>query len=532
MGKDKTMYLTFASSLTDLCSMNSSFDKGVLQIAYTGRNRKKSSFTKEVFERCAPTMYNCPVVCHYDRESDSLGGHDIEIVRDKNDSLKIVNVTTPVGVVPESANYWFETKEDENGVEHEYLFTEVLLWKRQEAYAKIKEDGITEQSMEIKIKDANIVDGYMEVNDFEFNAFCLIGVEPVYEGASLTFSQEDFKNELSKMMQDLKDSYNQVNTSDDVDNKHPQKYSMEGGNQVLDEKMELVAKYGIDVDSLDFSIEDFTLEELTEKFEAMKNAETNESQEGQEQNEPEKQPDESSKQTDGQEETFSLNEEEMKELRNAIESVKVQRPWGEERRYCFMDFDHEASEVYAFDCENRYALYGFKYSKNGDRFEIDFESGKRKKMAVVDFDEGDVEQSFSLNEVFSKMESTIQGNAEMEEKFNTASETITSLESELASLKEFKASIEAAEAEEKRNAVFAMFSDLDGIEAFENLKENCGDMTEDSLKKECFAIRGEFGMQLKFSVDDAPKSNKQKVVKTKPVDAPYGGIVEEYLGSE
>ena len=41
-------------------------------------------------------------------------------------------------------------------------------------------------------------------------------------------------------------------------------------------------------------------------------------------------------------------------------------------------------------------------------------------------------------------------------------------------------------------------------------------------------------MQLKFSVDDAPKSNKQKVVKIKPkpVDAPYGGIVEEYLGSE
>lgn len=47
-------------------------------------------------------MYNKPVVANYIREDDAIGGHDAAIVR-KDGSPKMVNVTQPVGVVPESA---------------------------------------------------------------------------------------------------------------------------------------------------------------------------------------------------------------------------------------------------------------------------------------------------------------------------------------------------------------------------------------------------------------------------------------------
>ena len=84
--------------------------------------------------------------------------------------MKIVNITQPVGVIPESAKYWWEEIEDNSGV-HEYLCVDALIWKRQEAYRKIKDDGITDESMEISIKEGEMVDGMYVIKRFEFTAF-------------------------------------------------------------------------------------------------------------------------------------------------------------------------------------------------------------------------------------------------------------------------------------------------------------------------------------------------------------------------
>ena len=246
---DKVLNMTYASSLTNLCEVNSSFDTGILRICYTGDNRNGSHISKKAIKKSLQTIYNCPIVCNYDRETDTLGGHDMEVVRDENGGLHIVNVTQPVGVIPESSKVWFEEYEEEDGTVHEYLYAEALLWKRQEAYRKIQKDGITAHSMEITVKDGKMVDGVYHINDFEFTAFALIGVEPCFEGSALEmFSKQDFKQQLSEMMQDLKESFKQVNTSPEVDNTHPQNYSMEGGERVLEDKMELIAKYGIQID--------------------------------------------------------------------------------------------------------------------------------------------------------------------------------------------------------------------------------------------------------------------------------------------
>lgn len=51
----------------------------------------------------------------------------------------------------------------------------------------------------------------------------LIGVEPCYESASLAFSKQDFKQEFSKMMLELKDSLKDVIVSDETGNIHSHK---------------------------------------------------------------------------------------------------------------------------------------------------------------------------------------------------------------------------------------------------------------------------------------------------------------------
>ncbi len=510
--------LTFASSLTKLCEINSSFDAGYLKVCYPGLNRNNTFIAKTDIERCINTMFNCPVVCNYNREDDTLGGHDMEIVHDSNGNLRLINLTTPVGVIPESAKWEWREFTEEDGTTHEYLCTEVLLWKRQEAYQKIKEDGITSHSMEITVKDGEMIDGIYHIRDFEFTAFALIGVEPCFEGSSIeVFSKQDFKQQLTEMMQELKESFNLVTPLIKVDDTHPNNYSMEGGEKVLDAKMELLAKYGIDIESLDFSIEDLSLEELEAKFEAMT----------QPQNTDDGNTDNDNGGADPTTGAFALTGNIVEEIARELQSVKLQREWGECTRYWYVDCDFEASEVYCWDTED-WLLYGFTYSTNGDNIVIDYESKKRKKYAIVDFDEG--EQPSPFAQVFSDLEQKIIDNTELEAKYQSASDTIKSMETELGELRQFKTDVENEIYQQKITDLFANFEDLVGDEAFEALRTKCDEYDLETLEEKCYAIRGKKGVIAKFNHE--PKAPKIKVDKEDMItgtnDDVYGGVFEQY----
>ena len=271
-------------------------------------------------------------------------------------------------------------------------------------------------------------------------------------------------------------------------------------------KTELAAKYGIDVETLDFSLEDFTEEELIEKFEAMK-------ADADEHKEPAEEP----------EQKFALTSNVVEELRRVLEEAKIEREWGECIRYWYVDCDFDANEVYCWDT-NDWLLYGFTYSVNGDSIVIDFESKKRKKYVIADFDEG--EQPSPFAPMFAQMEQKIQDGAQWEAKYQTASDTISTMETELGELRQFKADTESAALESAREKVFAQFEDLVGVEAFEALRENCAEYDAESLEEKCYAIRGRNGSVAKFSLEN--KTPKLKVDKPDISNEPYGGIFTQY----
>lgn len=444
----KKLNLTYASKISDIVALNSSFDKGVLKICYAGKNRNGSFIAKETIEKSVPTLFNCPVVCNYDRETDSLGGHDMELVHSEDGSSKIVNLTAPVGVIPESANVWFEEFEEEDGVSHEYLCAEVLLWKRQEAYEKIKKDGIAAHSMEITVKSGNLKNGIYQIDDFEFNAFALIGVEPCFELSSLEVF--DFKNQMSDMMQDLKETVKSfgLNTT-----------NTKGGNPDMSKKTE-------------------------------------------------------------NKKDFSLIENLLKEIRRELDKDIVPHDWGDAPRYDYIDLDTKKSEVYALDTLD-WLLYGFSFSLNGDAVLIDFDSKKRKKFVIADFEgaEGENTQNAPALPVFALMEERMKSlnkrGTELEEKF-----------SELEELRKFKADAEAQKAEKERNEVFSRFEDLNGIEAFEALKNNSGELAVNEIEEKCFAIRGRNAEKLNFA--NKGTSPKLKVEKADLSAEPYGGLFIKY----
>lgn len=501
---NKIAHMTYSSSLSSLCEINSSFDTGVLRIAYAGKNRNGSSISKDAFESCIQTMYNCPIVCHYDRETDSIGGHDMELVTNKDGDMTIVNCTMPVGVIPESSKYSWETVEEADGSKHEYLCAEVLIWKRQEAYQKIKDNGTMAQSMEITIKDGEMKDGVFEIYDFEFTAFCLLGDdhEPCFESSAMgLFSLDSLKVQMEEMMSELKETYSLISPHSEVEDKFD--IPTEGGEKVLDEKIALVAEYGYEVSALGFSIEELSLEELREKFEAMK----------------------AELEAEPVVEKFELNSQICEEIRYAVETETVERPWGKMPRYSVVDFDADSKMVYCFDADDHWKLYGFGFSMNGDNVVVDFESKKRMKFAIIDFNEG--EQAMPFDKLFEDISAQFTANdTRWSEKYQTASDTIETMNTELGSLRQFKADTEAAAAEVAREEIFAQFEDLAGVEEFEILRESCAGFGLDALEEKCYAIRGRNNTVTKFS--KKPDAPKLKVERVEPEDRVYGGLFEKY----
>lgn len=512
----QVLTLVYNSGLTRVVEKNTSFDVAVLKIAYEGLNRNGSSISKEVFERAIPSIYNTPVVTNYDRETESLGGHDMDVVKTSSGGVKIVNATHPVGVIPESANVWWETFEVD-GQEKDYLCTDVLVWKRQEAYDKLYTDKSIAQSMEITVKEGHLKDGVYEILSFEFTAFCLIGVEPCFENSELTFSVSGIKDEIANMMSDLKDSYSKTLSNPETVANIKEDFLKEGGSKVLsDKKMELIEKYEMNADDFDLS-EDISIEDFEEKLKAFASKKTEEG--------------EVKDAAEGADEgkSFELASNINAWIREAVSGVRETVEGGWERsKYYVADTDILEQAVYLADWDGHF--YKAPYSMDGDVVVVDFDAKVRVKLTYVEFVEGS-EESFNL-EVFQHISDAKREVFELTKKYQTVSDKVNALEEELSGLRAFKKEAEEAELSATIEAVFSEFEDLVGNEDFENLKENARNYDVNTLEEKCYAIRGKSVM---FSRDEAiDKAPKITVLKEahdgheSDHNEPYGGLFKKF----
>ena len=502
---NRVLNLTYASSLTELTELNSSFAAGVMRIAYAGENRNGSFISKETFEKCAHTMRNCPIVCRYDREADQLGGHDMEIVRDDDGGLRLVNLTQPVGCVPESAKYRWENVKEADGTEREYLVVDVLLWKRQEAYRKIERSGVTAQSMEITVRDGKDVDGVYHIDDFEFTAFALLGdCEPCFESAGLElFSTQDFKRQLTEMMRELQETYSMIDTPTGADDTN---LTAEGGETVLNDEMNL---------SEDEVIEEERDDEAREETSSAHD-------------EPEAESGSAPEEENGaqpEERAFALAGQVESELRRTLaDAEKIREPWGDEPRYCLADFDPDAMMVYAWDNMD-WLLYGFPYTQSGDAVTVDFAGKRRMKYTIVEFADGETQPS-PFMDFAEKCEKSLKDSADIEAAYRTASEKYAAIDEELKALREYRAEAEKEKARAARGEVFARFTDLNGNEAFEALKADCEGLSVEALEEKCYALRGRMSVPETFALDN--KTPRLKVENHFIDNEPYGGLFAKY----
>lgn len=209
------------AKFSNIEKINPLFSRCDVAILATDLNRNNSFISKQTVENAIFSLYNIPIVAEYIEERDNFGGHGgkIEI---KDDEIRYVQTTSPIGLVPESANVYWDKFPNENGEQDDYLIAEgCFLWTgRYEQANKLigKKFG---QSMEITVNDSDwtTYEGkkVMNIKDFTFSALCVLGisteddpnghVEPCFKSASITaysLDKDSFKNEFKQMMAELK----------------------------------------------------------------------------------------------------------------------------------------------------------------------------------------------------------------------------------------------------------------------------------------------------------------------------------------
>jgi len=524
---------------------NSEFVEGTALIAYQGDNRNSSDIIEQAFTSAMPSLSLIPIVGNWLSDKQNFGGHDVAIEWQGN-TLVLKDKTVPYGVVKENHNaQWVEL--DDNGVIHRYLQADVVLWagRYPDQIQKVIDDGVN-QSMEISVNDFSIKEnGNFQINSFEYSALCLLGrdvdenglvgsdnVEPCFEQASVVVNKynfnEQFKTQFNNLLFEFNNQISEL-INNPLKGGDKEEMNNKGGSIKLDERNELLKKYDLTSDSLNFNIEEFSIEQLEEKI---------------------------------KEHFALLASQKQEEIANALNVEKYRDRWGDERsKYSYVD--NSEAEVFAYDRQDNWNLYGFMYSMSGDKVLIDFTTKKRKKFEIVDFVDGEITATFNLfpqeaidyavsdKEKELTEQLTTQFTTEKETAigeiqtkldiltvdFNKITEEFELAKPELTRLKEFELTTLSTQRTQAEEILFSQTdAQLQDNEEYQILKQNASQFSLEQLEKEVAFIIVKSGTNVKFSSHKGSKKQNQTVKlpfssnhNDENDNKVYGDLFEKYL---
>lgn len=486
------MSLTFDVTISDLVTLNHSFSKGMVQIAYHGRNRNKSDISKETFEKALPSLKNIPIVGRYVSECEDFGSHDMSISQNADGDMELINATVPFGVVPEGAQQCWTVVTEDDGTEHEYLCTECIFWTRQFGYKTIEKKKKCHQSMEVSINQYHTdKDGYCVITDMEWEALCILGdnVEPCFESANVQiYSQckKPYMQQFSQMIQELKELHN----ADD---------SKGGKNMPTNEN---VLEPNVEPVEPNSALEGANVKESPEAPIATENPTTS--------SEPTNEPpvfslDKSTYNTDKFYVVYALSHD---DIRSQIYDVLYNS--ADMDAYFYIDEVFDDYFDYVFEiCDE----YGCKRKTYRQEYEIEDNFVKFK---------GDKTELF-----IEKMTESEKSVLDSLRAVNDA------LNQENLKLKEFKTDIESKQLQAQREDILARWSSAIGAEndMFKSIQENAASYSLEDLEKNLKIAYAD--SKASFSFDPhVPKSNGFTSVKitdnSADSDDGYGGLFKKY----
>ena len=459
--------------IINVTPVNPLISKCQIKVCYVGDepNRNRSIITKDVATKLANSIPGSPIVGFYNEHEEDFEEHNrsIEIA---NGQIRVKELTRPYGFVDLNAKVWFQKFMDE-GIEREYLVTEGWLWTGQyPECARIVEKG-NNHSMELddKIidaywtKDGNGKPKFFIINEAIMSKLCILGEnsEPCFEGSHITAPkvQFSFDNDTKALWSDfifqMKELIKEGGTSVKI-------YAVKIGDPIWN------ALYG------------------------------------------------------HKEETYSINaffeEEDQKYavLQNESNYYRLNFSIGENDEVVFAEEMTDITDFYTPATEAQFAL------ADVEAFEVEFKKNKeedddKKKKPEDKTDnegsEGDddddeeekkkKQKKYNLEEV-EEYQALVAEHETLKNDFNaykqTSESTIADLNNTIASLTEFKNSVERKEKEHMINVDFCMLDESLKKDVIDNIDKYTLDDIEAKLSIIC--VRN----KVSFNLDDDDNKNK------------------------
>lgn len=436
-------------------------------------NRNDSLITKPVAKDMAPTLRGAAIVGYYDEVKEDFEQHN-RLLEVRDNRIVIKENTRPYGFVDLNAKVWFQWFLDDDGVSREYMVTEGWLWTGQYPECQRVITKGNNQSMELdeeRTKGSwssfnNVGRELFIINESVISKLCILGedVEPCFEGANITNTQfsfnPNFAQELYSLMTDIKEILSK------------------GGKQPM------YNVYAVEVESQLFKniysylVEKYPVEE--------KPFETQYSVEG--------------VYEDGEQKFFTVASEDNKYLRFNFnfseDSFSVEEP-------IELGEDFQPQETAQFNTE---AVQEF-ISKLIAKIQGKDEKEEKPEIEEPMKEEKPAEEEeeipapvYSLDEIpeyqnaLARIAELEQNYSAKDEEINTLNSTITALNEELTSLREFK---NTADRKEKQAMIdgFYMLSEEDKADVVEHIDEYSLDDIESRLSIICVRNKVSFARE-------------------------------------
>lgn len=457
--KTTSLHSTFSVN-GEISNDDTRFLSITIDVMHTGKNLNDSYFDKDVVDSCIDSIKNTPVLGFVKYNSmtkeSDFKGHEYILTRTEN-GIEEKYAGSAYGLIPESCNPRWITKMCSDGQEREFLQVDALLWtKFDDSTDIIERDGSKSQSMELSVSS---IEGYED----EDGAF------------------------------------------------HFEKFMFDGCCILGDQVQPAMVDANVTLKEVKFAVSDFAKNlqgELNDKFTMFTRLMSNENEQGGVGDMPDMNTDFS--------QTILDQLEDMSIMISEYETVDTF--WGEAPRFYLADVQDD--EVIVYDASDHWRYYGFKFSVNGDKPEIDFESGSRKKVRYETYEDGAaaIENAFDFDAHIAEIEKAFTAKIdEAEAKFTEAEAKVVETEGKFAEVERSKADVEAeyaqikaeyeeikpkydeyVKAEEQReidelnaqkDAKFAEYEDVLAENAdFAALKDNKDDMSVKDIENECAVL--------------------------------------------
>lgn len=496
--------LPIQSNFEKVEQINEEFGKYRCRVMALGKNRNGSYFSKEAVDAAIPSFKNVPIVgfIYEDDNGTHMKGHEHEVVRE-NGNLEYKSKCVPYGVVPADTAFEYVDVTEDDGSVATYLCCDAILWEKR--YPELVDamnsgDEKFGQSMEITVKKAKKYaedKRYIDIQKFNASALCLLGkddsdesynVEPCFPSCALLSYAED--NQFIELMDEFKSAL--MSCFANINNE-------EGGATV--ENVENIV-----------SNEDQVIEPQ-ESFEENGNIEEPVVEET-----PIKEPNVEQPTFVDKAKQFAVTY--RKKIDAIYKVLDDLATWGEEKsewyNYLDMTDDYVMVSRNVYDKDGRTFEYGrfyYDYNENEDKAYL---TSEFEKMYVEWLTQAEKDAVDALRDEYAAYKAEHSySNSDYEE------------------LKEFKANRLAEDHKNEVDAVLAQFSDLEGNQEFELLKENALNIDKiEVLEDKCFALRGRM-VKVEPAVEEHAERKTVIIKKTTNFesanpDEKYGGLMAKY----